>query len=142
MQSSAQSQTVAPAGRDAHGTADGAGAWIATCPRSALDGAEARGFEPRHRFAVIVLECAGEVRAYRDLCPHYGKTRLAWKRDAYMTGDNARILCSAHGAEFDPITGDCVVGACLGQRLASVPVRLTDDDIVELWVPAAPSLTL
>lgn len=138
MQPSAQAERIDPA---PDGETDGEGAWVATCPRSALDGVGARGFEPRPHFAVFILVREGQVRAFRDLCPHYGRTRLAWKRDAYLTADNARILCSAHGAEFDPITGNCIVGACLGQRLAAVPVRVTDE-MVELWVPATIARTL
>lgn len=121
---------------------DEGGTWTRVCSLADLADLDARGFMPHPKFAIFVLVRDGELHAYRDLCPHYGRTRLAWKHDAYMTGDKTRILCSAHGAEFDPSTGKCVIGPCLGQSLSRVPARVGSAEHVEIWVPEAPSATL
>lgn len=48
---------------------------------------------------------------------------MAWRKDAYLSGDRRSIMCHAHGARFDPLTGLCTEGPCLGERLQPVPLR-------------------
>jgi nitrite reductase/ring-hydroxylating ferredoxin subunit len=93
----------------------------------------ARGFDPDRtgRDRVFVVRGAGEIRAYRDACPHFGDTPMAWRKDAYLNGDGTRIVCHAHGAQFDIASGECLLGPCLGQRLTPVAIEVTSDgDIV------------
>ena len=93
----------------------------------------ARGFDPfgSGSDTLFVVRCGAEVRAYRDACPHFGDTPMAWRKDAYLNGDGTRIMCSAHGAQFDIATGECLLGPCLGQHLAPVDIDVTSDgDIV------------
>lgn len=84
----------------------------------------ARGYLAHGFFA---LRHAGRVHAWRDACPHYGDTPLAWRRDAYLNADASRIVCAAHGAQFEPDTGLCTLGPCLGQSLTRVPVSVATD---------------
>lgn len=97
----------------------------------------ARGFDPAHygRDTMFVVRQGGAIFAYLDACPHYGTTPMAWRKDAYLSPDGARIVCSAHGAQFEIATGACTLGACLGQSLISVPVVLQPDGEVHLSVP-------
>jgi nitrite reductase/ring-hydroxylating ferredoxin subunit len=60
--------------------------------------------------------------AYDDACPHHG-TPMAWRRHAYLNGARDRIVCAAHGAQFEIDTGRCTLGPCLGEHLR--PVTLT-----------------
>lgn len=46
---------------------------------------------------------------------------MAWRKDAYLNAAGDRIVCAAHGALFEPDTGLCVQGPCLGQRLQALP---------------------
>jgi nitrite reductase/ring-hydroxylating ferredoxin subunit len=39
-----------------------------------------------------------QLHAWRDACPHFGDTPMAWRKDAYLNGDATRIVCHAHGA--------------------------------------------
>jgi len=89
----------------------------------------ARGFDPRGEGndTIFVVRKDGRLHAYRDACPHYGDTPMAWRKDAYLNGDATRIVCHAHGAQFDIASGTCLLGPCLGQRLTPVPVAVTDD---------------
>jgi nitrite reductase/ring-hydroxylating ferredoxin subunit len=93
----------------------------------------ARGFDPDRtgRDTFFVVRRGGEVRAYRDACPHFGDTPMAWRKDAYLNGDGSRIVCHAHGAQFDIASGECLLGPCLGQRLVPIAIEVTNDgDIV------------
>jgi nitrite reductase/ring-hydroxylating ferredoxin subunit len=56
---------------------------------------------------------------YRNLCPHQGGP-LAWRKDRYLNQDGTRIVCFAHGAEFEIESGRCIRGPCLGQSLQAV----------------------
>ena len=57
---------------------------------------------------------------------------MAWRKDAYLNGDCSRIVCSAHGAQFDIATGLCLLGPCLGQSLTRVPLAVDTDGNVFL----------
>ncbi|MDY7540140.1 Rieske 2Fe-2S domain-containing protein [Undibacterium sp. RTI2.1] len=76
------------------------------------------------QLGIFVLRYQGEIHAYRDACPHYGDTPLAWRKDEYFNADRTRITCAAHGAQFEPVTGKCLLGPCLGQTLTKVPLTI------------------
>ncbi|HTH74428.1 MAG TPA: Rieske (2Fe-2S) protein [Trinickia sp.] len=93
----------------------------------------ARGFDPGEvgRDTLFIVRRGAELRAYRDACPHFGDTPMAWRKNAYLNGDGTRIVCHAHGAQFDIESGECLLGPCLGQRLEPVEIEVTrDGDIV------------
>ncbi|HEU4460047.1 MAG TPA: Rieske (2Fe-2S) protein [Methylibium sp.] len=73
---------------------------------------------------VFVVRHRGRLHAYLDACPHYGDTPLAWRRDAYLDAAGRRIVCAAHGAQFEIASGRCILGPCLGQSLTAVPIRV------------------
>lgn len=123
--------------RDVTEPMDGGGdaSFLPLCDiRDLLEG-EARGFDPGRQgeTSVFAIRKDGTVRVYRDVCPHYGRTSLAWKRHAYLTPDAAHIICSAHGALFRPDDGLCVAGPCLGQHLAPVPTVVRDGVLHVRW---------
>jgi nitrite reductase/ring-hydroxylating ferredoxin subunit len=94
----------------------------------------ARGFDPEEvgRDTLFVVRRGAELRAYRDACPHFGDTPMAWRKDAYLNGEGTRIVCHAHGAQFDIASGECLLGPCLGQRLAPVEIEVTSDGNIVL----------
>jgi nitrite reductase/ring-hydroxylating ferredoxin subunit len=94
----------------------------------------ARGFDPdgTGRDTLFVVRRGGELHAWRDACPHFGDTPMAWRKDAYLNGDATRIVCHAHGAQFDMASGVCLLGPCLGQRLIPVPIEVTGDGDIML----------
>ena len=69
------------------------------------------------------------VFGYVDRCPHMGLP-LAQRLDDYLTPDGSLIACSWHSALFEPDTGACVGGPCVGARLTSWPVTVADGRIV------------
>lgn len=75
---------------------------------------------------LIGIRTGAQVRIYFNLCPHYGKSRLGWKKDEYLNADRSMIMCAAHGALFRPQDGVCVLGPCLGEALQSVRSLVRD----------------
>lgn len=82
----------------------------------------ARGYDPQDsgQDTVFVVRRGGTLRVWRDRCPHAG-TPMAWRRHAYLNAAGDRIVCAAHGALFEPDTGLCVQGPCLGETLQALP---------------------
>jgi nitrite reductase/ring-hydroxylating ferredoxin subunit len=65
------------------------------------------------------------LHAWRNSCPHIPGTPLPWRKDAYLNQSRDRIVCAAHGAQFEIATGVCVLGPCFGASLEPIPVSLT-----------------
>jgi nitrite reductase/ring-hydroxylating ferredoxin subunit len=95
---------------------------IRLCRFDELSANTARGFDPDGTGAdTIFVLCRGDaVRAFVNRCPHQGAA-LEYRKDHFLTRDGRHVMCHAHGALFDPDTGQCVWGACQGQSLAVVP---------------------
>ena len=102
------------------------------CPFSELASAGARGFSPpgaRFPDEYFVVRHGDAVHAYRNICPHAGNF-LNWKENAFLTRDGRWIMCASHGALFEPASGACVAGPCLGRALQALPVRIEDGMVV------------
>jgi nitrite reductase/ring-hydroxylating ferredoxin subunit len=82
-----------------------------------------RGFDPQHtgQDSLLLVRRGEQVFAYVDRCPHHD-TPMAWRKDAYLNGPGDRIVCAAHGAQFEIDTGVCTLGPCLGQSLTALPL--------------------
>jgi len=78
--------------------------------------------EPRK---VFLIRYDGQVRAYVDACPHLF-VPLEMEDDKFLDMTGTEIMCAVHGARFDPLTGGCVWGPCLGRRLTPVEVTVAD----------------
>lgn len=107
-------------------------AWVPIGPASQVVEGEAKGFAVRDQSGpkVILARRNGLLRAYLDACPHYGGTPMAWRTNAYLSGDGQHLCCHSHNALFDIETGACVLGPCLGQSLTAVDIRVDDDGTV------------
>ncbi|MBS4089808.1 Rieske (2Fe-2S) protein [Pseudomonas rustica] len=88
---------------------------------SVLEG-QARGFDPLAAGgdSVLVLRSGGQLRVYRNRCPHL-QVPMEYRKDGFLSADGQRIICYAHGAQFLPQSGLCVYGPCLGESLQIVP---------------------
>jgi len=40
------------------------------------------------------------------------------------------LICSTHGALYEPISGRCTAGPCVGDRLTALPLALDGDALV------------
>lgn len=90
------------------------------------------GFDPLEegRDSMFVVNTNQGLVAYKDICPHYGTTSLPWRKNKYLNSATSKIICGAHGAEFEIDTGLCVSGPCLGQSLTPVPLHITEDGFI------------
>ena len=102
----------------------------AICPVSALDEKPARSFvlrdtdDPENQLDIIVWRHDGAFRAYVNQCPHL-KVPLETFPDRFLTRDGKALICSAHGAQFNP-SGFCFIGPCEGDALTAIDIDLRD----------------
>jgi nitrite reductase/ring-hydroxylating ferredoxin subunit len=76
-------------------------------------------------FRGVVVRWAGQVHAYANSCAHLGHP-LNMAPDKFFTADRQLLLCTSHGALFEPDTGICVGGPCTGARLTRLKCWVTD----------------
>ena len=70
----------------------------------------------------FVVRFCGKPQAYVDRCPHLG-TELDWQPGEFFEEGGLYLVCSTHGALFEPSTGHCVAGPCRGASLEPLQVR-------------------
>jgi nitrite reductase/ring-hydroxylating ferredoxin subunit len=80
---------------------------------------EAKGFAIRYD---------GQVRAFVNRCPHLG-TELDWQPGEFFEEAGLYLVCSTHGALFEPASGRCIAGPCQGDTLDSIPVQEKDGQV-------------
>ena len=83
--------------------------WLHLCSAAELIEGRSRGFDPGGNGCdtLFLLRWQGELRAWRNACPHINGAPMAWRRDAYMNA-----------------TGLCVQGPCLGQSLQPLALKV------------------
>jgi nitrite reductase/ring-hydroxylating ferredoxin subunit len=77
----------------------------------------------------FAIRFRGVVYAYLNVCAHQ-ELELDWQPGAFFDADRAHLVCSAHGAVYEPDTGRCVGGPCAGAALVPVPVRERGDGAI------------
>lgn len=103
------------------------------CHLDDLPDGDARGFDlhASGRDTLFVVCQGASLHGWLNICPHQGAA-LAWRKDAYLNVARDRIVCGAHGAQFEIHTGRCTLGPCLGQALTPVPLTIDDKGEVHL----------
>ncbi len=85
--------------------------------------------QPARAFA---LRFDGQVRAYLNRCAHV-PAELDWQPGEFLDGEQRWILCSIHGASYEPADGRCVGGPCGRGRL--LPIQTHEAEGRVLWQP-------
>ena len=100
----------------------------ALCTADEIGEGEARAFGPfdNTRRKAFVVRRNGCFYAWWDRCPHFDAP-MAWRANQYLNAAGDRIVCAAHGAEFEIETGLCVHGAALASRLTPAPIEATPE---------------
>jgi len=70
----------------------------------------------------FAIRYMGRVRGYVNRCPHLG-TELDWNPGEFFDVGGLYLVCSTHGAIFEPGTGLCVAGPCRGASLEPLAMR-------------------
>jgi len=81
----------------------------------------------------FVLRFDGEVHAYLNRCAHV-PTEMDWQEGEFLDGDKQYIMCSIHGAVYDPKTGRCVMGMCGRMGLTKIQVEEKEGQVY--WYPS------
>jgi nitrite reductase/ring-hydroxylating ferredoxin subunit len=88
-----------------------------------------RAFEVTRRGVFIegiIVHWRGQWFAYRNACPHTG-VNLNWSPAEIFDLEQRYLLCSLHGALFEPASGYCVHGPCAGDALSPLDIEIRDD---------------
>ena len=87
--------------------------------------------EPSRAFA---LRFDGRVVAYLNRCVHV-PTELDWQPGEFLDAGKEFILCSIHGAAYDPRDGRCLGGPCGRGKLTLIGVEERDGAV--WWQPTS-----
>lgn len=86
--------------------------------------------QPGRAFA---LRFDGVVRAYLNRCVHV-PTEMDWQPGEFLDADRRWIVCSIHGATYEPASGLCMGGPCGRGRLTVLQVDEADGQVY--WYPS------
>jgi nitrite reductase/ring-hydroxylating ferredoxin subunit len=121
------------------GTPD-AGDTLAAEPLCTSDDVQERGrawvwdvLEYGRPMRAFALRFDGTVRAYLNRCLHV-PTEMDWQPGEFLDMDKRWILCSIHGATYEPADGRCVGGPCGRGKLTAVAVQEHDGQVY--WYPS------
>jgi len=115
--------------------------WHDAGPDATLPETGSRAFSVpcgKTELAGFLVRRNGELRAFRNRCPHTG-VELNWGGDAFLDVTERFVLCSMHGALFQPEDGLCVHGPCVGRSLQTLPVRIREGRVEVACPEAKPS---
>jgi nitrite reductase/ring-hydroxylating ferredoxin subunit len=96
-----------------------------------VDGGDGVRFEIRRggeTLGAFAIRFEGRVHAYLNRCAHVG-VELDWQPGRFFDSEGMVLLCSTHGALYDPASGSCLGGPCRGGSLARVAVEEIDGEV-------------
>ena len=88
----------------------------------------------RRKASAFAMRFEGRVVAYLNRCAHV-PTEMDWQEGKFLDGNRELIICSIHGATYDPLSGRCVGGPCVGGRLTAL--RVEERDAQVYWYPSS-----
>jgi len=75
--------------------------------------------------AAFAVRRAGQVHGYLNRCAHVAM-ELDWQEGVFFDATGSVLICSTHGATYEPASGRCLGGPCSGAGL--VKLRLEERD--------------
>jgi nitrite reductase/ring-hydroxylating ferredoxin subunit len=88
---------------------------VIICASTALeDGGAGVRFEVERggrREQAFAIRFRGRVHAYMNRCAHV-PVELDWQPGQFFDSDKTLLICSTHGAVYDPASGACAGGPC------------------------------
>ena len=109
---------------------------VTLCHLDELPDGDARGFDPFNhgRDLFFIVRRGQSVKGYVNRCPHQDAS-LPWRKNEYLNSDRSRIVCSAHGAQFDLDSGRCTLGPALGRSLVPVTISTAANGELQATLP-------
>jgi nitrite reductase/ring-hydroxylating ferredoxin subunit len=77
----------------------------------------------------FAIRFGGVVHAYLNRCGHISM-ELDWNPGKFFDRDETQLICSTHGALYDPASGACRGGPCRGKGLTPVPIFERDGAVL------------
>jgi nitrite reductase/ring-hydroxylating ferredoxin subunit len=103
------------------------------CPSAALaeagDGVRFEVERGGETLPAFVVRYGGAARAYLNRCAHV-PMELDWMPGKFFDLSETLLVCSTHGATYDPATGCCTGGPCRGAHLTPLSVFERDGNVV------------
>ena len=81
----------------------------------------------------FVLRFDGQLVAYLNRCLHV-PTEMDWQHGKFLDADKQFILCSTHGAAYEPLSGRCAGGPCGRGTLTVIEVEERGGEVY--WYPS------
>ena len=81
----------------------------------------------------FALRFEGKVVAYLNRCLHV-PTELDWQPGVFLDSGQEFIMCSVHGAAYEPHGGRCIGGPCGRGRLTAIKVHEHEGRVY--WYPS------
>jgi len=69
-----------------------------------------------------------QVLCYQNLCRHIPIT-LDYGDARFFNADGTHFVCQTHGATYEPLTGTCIAGPCIGASLKPLAVQVIRDEV-------------
>jgi nitrite reductase/ring-hydroxylating ferredoxin subunit len=82
----------------------------------------------------FAVRFGGKARAYVNRCPHQG-TELDWQPGEFFEESGLYLVCSTHGAIFQPDNGFCVAGPCRGTSLEPLELQEKEGQVFLVDTP-------
>ena len=102
------------------------------CDSSALaDGGKGIRFTVERygtKLTAFAIRYDGRIYAYLNSCAHI-PIELDWNEGEFFDYSGLYLVCSTHGATYEPETGRCVMGPCRGGRLVALLVAERDGKV-------------
>ena len=110
---------------------------IAVAASAALvGGGEAVRFDVRidgQPCSAFVVRYQGRVHGYLNRCAHVAM-ELDWLPGTVFDPDRRYLMCATHGALYEPDSGQCAGGACLGHG-GLRKLAVSEESGVVYWTP-------
>jgi nitrite reductase/ring-hydroxylating ferredoxin subunit len=81
----------------------------------------------------FALRFDNQAVAFVNRCAHV-PAEMDWQAGQFWDQDKRFIICSVHGALYEPSDGRCVGGPCVGARLT--PITLQERGGQVYWYPS------
>jgi nitrite reductase/ring-hydroxylating ferredoxin subunit len=97
-----------------------------------VDSAAAVPFDVVHgglHSRAFAVRFEGQVHAYLNRCTHVAM-EMDWQPNQFFDDTGQWLLCSTHGAAYQPSSGECGGGPCQG---GLVKINLSEADGVVYW---------